>query len=215
MRSLLPSVLALLLGALLPAHASADTLEVFHNLAPNKFTQRGELTLTDPPAYSPIISDGFPPPTLPDTDAWAQQGDRSQYAVVLRSQKTGSLVHLAAPRCRLNGAARPKEVFVVHAERNGALLHVDYAVGSLENCHSRTLVDVDGFDTQVVVRRRMQGPTPELAAAVSIDANTGSEKAPEVQKSFIMKYWYYIVPIVLMLLLTGEDAPQQEGTARR
>ncbi|KAJ2590487.1 hypothetical protein H4R99_007085 [Coemansia sp. RSA 1722] len=189
-----------------------DTLKVYDNLNPGQFTQRGELLLNDPVQYNPVAIQNAP---IPDTDANSKTSDPSMYTVLLRSQNTDSQFALSLPRCRLNGEQAPKETFVVHLSQDGSLLHVDYSAGKSENCDkSQTPVDSPAFSTSVVVKRRVQGPAPELAMAASIDMNTGKEKEPEPQKSFLAKYWYYIVPIVLMLMLSGEE-PQKEGNTRR
>ncbi|KAJ2723297.1 hypothetical protein GGI07_002725 [Coemansia sp. Benny D115] len=196
--------LLVLLGTLLSTARGTDTLEVFHSpldaSSPGHFVQRGELSLSEPVKYTSIGQQS--PATLED-QAWAH--DPSKYLVLVRSQKASSHLVLPVARCKLNGERTPKETFIVHAAENGDLLHIDYDVGRAANCASGEPVKDAVFATEVVVKRRMQGATPELAAAASIDTTTGQEKQPEPQKSFLVKYWYYIVPIVLMLLLDNMD----------
>ncbi|KAJ2869870.1 hypothetical protein FB639_004720 [Coemansia asiatica] len=214
MRVLNRSVALLLLCSLACVVAESlvlDTLRVYDNLNPGIYTQRGELILTDPVQYSSLAIQGSP---IVDADTKLPE-DPSMYAVLLKSQKTDSQFALSLPWCRLNGERKPKETFVVHMGQDDSLLHVHYSAGSSENCKNTQIpVESPAFSTSAVVKRRVQGPTPELAMAANIDLSTGKEKEPEPQKSFLVKYWYYIVPIVLLLMLGGEE-PQQEGNTRR
>ncbi|KAJ2378195.1 hypothetical protein IW150_000943 [Coemansia sp. RSA 2607] len=207
----------LVLGCLAGVSAEplvADTLSVYDNLNSDHFTQRGELVLSDPAEYSPV---GLQNPPVIDYSTVANwTTDNSMYAVLLQSHKTNAQLVFMVPRCRLNGDRVVKESFVVHAAADGSLLHIDYTAGKAANCKdARAMLETPTFSTDVVVRRRVQGPTPELAQAASIDLTTGKEKTPEPQKSFLVKYWYYIVPIMLLLLLGGGEEPQQEGNTRR
>ncbi|KAJ2334427.1 hypothetical protein GGH91_005700, partial [Coemansia sp. RSA 2671] len=135
------------------------------------------------------------------------------YTVVLRSQNSGAQYALAARRCRLNGEKKVDETFVLH-ETDSGVFRVDYDAGKGSNCLKGSLDDVPTFVTKALVKRRVQGPTPQLAVAASIDASTGKEKVPEPEKGFLAKYWYYLVPLVLLLLLGGEES-QQEGNSRQ
>ncbi|KAJ1719941.1 hypothetical protein LPJ53_005372 [Coemansia erecta] len=219
MRLLNPSALLplLVLGALAGVCAEPlvpDTLSVYDNLNSDQFTQRGELVLSDPAEYSPVGLQN--PPVIKYSTVANWTTDNSMYAVLLQSHKTDAQLVLTVPRCRLNGDQAIKERFVVHAAADGGLLHVDYTAGKAANCKDAHAVpETPKFTTDVVVKRRVQGPTPELAQAPSIDLTTGKEKTPEPQKSFLVKYWYYIVPVMLLLLLGGGEEPQQEGNARR
>ncbi|KAJ2526838.1 hypothetical protein EV175_007611, partial [Coemansia sp. RSA 1933] len=143
--------------------------------------------------------------------------DAALYTVAVQAQnKDTSPFLIPIRRCRLNTAAKKlEETFVVHQTENGDVFRVDYDAGNSENCARKS----DSKNEPVVLTRalvstRLQGPAPKLAAAANIDMSTGKEVQPEPQKSFLAKYWYYLIPIVLMLMLGGEE-PQQEGNNRR
>ncbi|KAJ2728399.1 hypothetical protein IW152_005991 [Coemansia sp. BCRC 34962] len=191
---------------------TTDTFDVFHNLESKEFVQRGEIRVlqNETALYQPIgAKDSL---KLVDTSEQTLSVDQ-YYTVVLRSQNSGAQYALGVRRCRLNGEKKVDETFVLH-ETEGGVFRVDYDAGKGSNCLRGSLADVPTFVTKTLVRRRAQGPTPQLAVAASIDASTGKEKLPEPEKGFLAKYWYYLVPLVLLLLLGGEE-PQQEGNSRR
>ncbi|KAI9501936.1 hypothetical protein GGI25_000191 [Coemansia spiralis] len=208
------TVIPLFLSALLAAASSNEaepaitqTLDVFHNLSPTDYIQRGELQLrADGTAQYHSVGMQQPPQLQGDFGA-----DPSLYTVVVRA-KDAQFV-LPIKRCRLNAKKKLEETFVVH-ENEGGVFHVDYDAGTGDNCLEKNRYEDPAWLTRVVVNRQVDGPVPVLAAAASIDASTGKEVQPEPQKSFLAKYWYYIIPIVLLLMLGGEE-PQQEGNTRR
>ncbi|KAJ2105378.1 hypothetical protein GGI16_002378 [Coemansia sp. S142-1] len=192
---------------------TTDTFDVFHNLESKEFVQRGEIRVlqNETALYQSISAKDTP--ALLDAGKQVLSADH-YYSVLLRSQNSGAQHVLAIKRCRLNGEKKVEETFVLHETEGGSVFRVDYDAGKGSNCLKGSLADVPKFVAKTLVKRRVQGPTPQLAVAASIDASTGKEKQPEPQKGFLAKYWYYLVPLALLLLLGGEE-PQPEGNARR
>ncbi|KAL0949411.1 hypothetical protein HGRIS_009471 [Hohenbuehelia grisea] len=64
------------------------------------------------------------------------------------------------------------------------------------------------LNTTVTVRNARLPPLPELRVPPPLN-EAGEPVKPPPEKSFIQKYWMYIVPVLLALLLTGgpEEAP--------
>ncbi|KAJ2359431.1 hypothetical protein IWW50_005163 [Coemansia erecta] len=220
MRAVYSAALLLLLFSALTLATTDDALlpmatekfDVFHDIDYAKFVQRGELhAINDGTAqYQPIgLQD---PPQLSDVDM--KDLDSSKYTVILRSQKSGARFVLPIQRCRLGSDQTADETFVMHATGSGDVFHIDYDAGSSANCHKYKGMATPAVHTKALLRTRAVGPTPKLNPAATIDTSTGKEHQPEPPKSFLAKYWYYIVPIVLILMLGGEDK-QEEGNTRR
>ncbi|KAJ2453910.1 hypothetical protein EV183_001866 [Coemansia sp. RSA 2336] len=194
--------------ALVPA--ATEKFEVFHNEAA-EFVQRGELQVFDDGTaqYQPI---GLHEPLrLRDSSAIAQD---DSYTVVMRSLNSSAEFVASVKKCRLNSDQKIEETFVIHALESGSVFRIDYDAGSSSNCQNGRVEAKPVTFTRVIVKKRALGPVPRLNAAPAIDMSTGREKQPEPSKSFLAKYWYYIVPIVLLLMIGGEE-PQQEGNTRR
>ncbi|KAJ2082217.1 hypothetical protein H4R24_001738 [Coemansia sp. RSA 988] len=197
-----------------PAAATIEKFNVFHNLDLGDYVQRGEVQLLDDGTAQYQSIGVQNPPQFTDTDALSQ--DPAKYTVVLQSTQGKAQYVLPVDRCRLSGSDKTEETFVFHTTNLGNVFHVDYDAGETANCLQKSQessVRPIVF-TRALLKPRTIGPTPKLAAVASIDAATGKEKQPEQQKSFLAKYWYYIIPLVLVLLFTGEES-QQEGNTRR
>merc|ERR1711971_184203 len=68
------------------------------------------------------------------------------------------------------------------------------------------------FRTRVSTQQMENGPAPDTAAFIQrMEENKRKEEKGEVKdnRSFLAKYWMYIVPVVLFMALNGAAAPQQ------
>jgi hypothetical protein len=75
-------------------------------------------------------------------------------------------------------------------------------------------LELTNFLTALEIRQMEQGPSPETAAYVQKVEREKAEKAKGDHgdnRSFFSKYWMYIVPIVIFVLLSSAASPDAQG----
>ncbi|GLE03549.1 hypothetical protein PINS_up012451 [Pythium insidiosum] len=169
-------------------------------------------------------------PTLNDQDvAHLEKLLRRNKHYTLRARSdpldpTSPYVVTSIPMCMLAGT-RMREDLAFHLSDNGKLVAIEYLTPyiSASTCTEYMKRDLKNakFAASGTVLKAQNGPVPPKQVSAKqkkapkgvkkpVQAEEG-EQAPEENQSFLRKYWYIILPLVVMSLFGGEPAPQNAG----
>ncbi|ORY53500.1 hypothetical protein BCR33DRAFT_710918 [Rhizoclosmatium globosum] len=198
-------ILTLLFASFAVFVSAANHFQVLHAVGDSPFTVRGLITQLEKKTGSTGARyENYEGLDLsPITSAPADESTLYHIKIVQGQLELSSSIRL----CHLQ-KAQLVDMITVHVDQTGVPFHVDYAVeskdGSCGNIKKVAVAAKNGFKTKAVFGKTHDGARPRLD---QMTAETVTGKTEE--KSFLQKYWYYILPIVVILALTGGEEPKK------
>ncbi|TPX58707.1 hypothetical protein PhCBS80983_g02990 [Powellomyces hirtus] len=200
----LPSILisAVLLACGFAASvAEPIELSVSHSLGSAKPTPRGSL-IYDP--ASPKRSANKYIPGAAAAGAVDSGDDDGLYRVYVEGN--GVRLTAAVPLCMLT-ASGYQEQMTLHLDSKGVPWHLDYLV-SATSCDIPKKKQLPRTPkTQVFTETALAGARPKLEQIVV----TTPDGKPPAEQTFLQKYWFYIIPVMVMFLMnSGAEEPAKK-----
>jgi len=130
------------------------------------------------------------------------------YSLRLTSPDEPEVVHRTAVHaCNLVDSGL-SDIFTVHLDWRNTVVGVSVMAGggATKKDEEDTLDAANGFRSKVLVQHMETGPQPDTAAFIQrMEQEKLAKERGETKdnRSFLAKYWMYIIPVVLVLAMSG------------
>ncbi|KAK9767422.1 hypothetical protein K7432_002821 [Basidiobolus ranarum] len=173
---------------------------VWHKIeSQEEYIKRGEIVYTLKPKTAKYITD--------ENSPQLKHSDNSLYTVKvgsLRENEVEAVTFSSVKWCMLE-ASQFSDKFTLHFDKEENFFHADYHPGA-HDCQQSNLGSDVIFNTSVELAKPYYELRPKLQR---INQEELKQKETAENTNFFMKYWYIIVPVVLVLLVGGGDAPKE------
>ncbi|KAH8312940.1 hypothetical protein KR067_003180 [Drosophila pandora] len=201
-------------------HDSWITIELQHSLGSTSksFSFRGNVTI--PTLNSGLANVAQPPLTDEELEQLKTLARQNEFyrlkATVVYSNGAKSNFITSNKACRLL-QAQLRDVLWISLDPSGFVTGItasqDTPTGTIE-CEQEDINQLDEtqFSTDVLIRHAELAPVPDTASFIQkVEREREARERGEVRdnRGFFAKYWMYIVPVVLLVFISG--ATNQEG----
>uniref|UniRef100_T1IXV2 ER membrane protein complex subunit 10 n=1 Tax=Strigamia maritima TaxID=126957 RepID=T1IXV2_STRMM len=138
--------------------------------------------------------------------------------VLIKSDDPTQFVSTYIKACSLY-ESRLSDTIILHLDQSGEVLGVSLTTDNML-CNGATVYDSQlmHFNTSVEIRQMENGPVPDTASYIQKLEKEKAEKAKGDQtenKSFFAKYWMYIVPVFIFLIISSAANPEAQAGGGR
>ncbi|XP_055531154.1 ER membrane protein complex subunit 10 [Wyeomyia smithii] len=219
-------VLNLALSLNAQSHLEYDgwlSIELYHALdlhEPQKFTPRGNVTITSLNSGASSVSQ----------EALSHQ-DRQQLRLLAEENRLYRLeAHVVADngyRTKLLTSSKAcalvksqlTDALWVSLDHSGSVIGITQSVnngysGDCRDLSHRDTDVLDEFNTDVYVKPIENAPIPDTASFIQkMERDREARERGETKdnRGFFAKYWMYIVPVVILVLISGATNPEAGG----
>ncbi|KAK0172389.1 hypothetical protein PV328_005713 [Microctonus aethiopoides] len=178
------------------------------------YTERGNITVTSIRTGAPTLAQmGLQPSQMANLETLAHHGSNYRLKAVIRSSSgTESTFLTSVPACHLLGTDLEDilTVWLDLAAEPVAINQISPGPCTL----SKTSTNM--WTTNIQIRYPDGGPTPDTASYVyKLEKEKEARERGEVKdnRSFLAKYWMYIVPALIFVVLTSAANPDAAAGA--
>ncbi|XP_055595079.1 ER membrane protein complex subunit 10 [Uranotaenia lowii] len=201
-------------------------IELYHALdmnEPQKFTLRGNVTVSSLNTGSSAISQE--PLSVQERQLLGKLAESNRLyrlqAHVVEADGSRYSFLTSTKACAL-ARSQLMDALWISLDHAGSVIGVTQSVNSFNpnNCRDLTKRDIevlDEFNTDVYVRPMENAPIPDTASFIQkLEREREARERGETKdnRGFFAKYWMYIVPVVILVLISGATNPEAAGGQR-
>jgi len=197
-------------------------IELFHALDaahPDAFTPRGNVTISSLMSGTfQLVQQQLSGNERAQLKLLAEADKFYRLKAIITHNNGVKLTVLTSSKACAFAKSQLNDVLWVSLDYAGSVLGIMQTVsGSETQCGKGTIIDsdsLDDFNTDVFVKRSEMGNLPDTASFIQkMEREREARDRGEVKdnRGFFAKYWIYIVPVAILLLLSGASPDANAG----
>ncbi|KAL4131260.1 hypothetical protein QTP88_008597 [Uroleucon formosanum] len=193
------------------SYDSISDVYLEHELIPNAgFTKRSSI-LVNLESRNDVVSTT----TINDSDIQllkqlASKNELYRLKVTVRTLSGKETSFLTFTRACLIVGSKLNDILTLHLDHLDSPFAVNLATTS-NNCNSFNELDTSNFTTTVFFRRPENSPVPDTATYIQKmerERDAREKGKSSNNKSMLGKYWMYILPLVIFMMIAGASNPE-------
>lgn len=157
----------------------------------------------------------------PDEVKLKQLAEKNQFyrlKAVVAGQDGQQQTFLTSSRACALFKSQLMDIISIHTDHAGAVIGVHQSVSSSQtDCSSISQLELDAiedFNTDVIVKQIENAPVPDTASFLNkMEQERLARERGETKdnRGFFAKYWMYIVPAVVVMMISGITNPDSQN----
>uniref|UniRef100_U5EW61 ER membrane protein complex subunit 10 n=1 Tax=Corethrella appendiculata TaxID=1370023 RepID=U5EW61_9DIPT len=195
-------------------------IELYHSLNKNDFSLRGNITITNLNSGAYTLSQESL--TTIERNQLKQLAEENRFyrlQAVVTSSDGSRKEYLTSTRACALATSQLTDILWISLDHTGSVLGISQTVssGNVGNCqhiHSLHIDELDEFNTEIYVKHMEAAPIPDTATFIQklqLEREARERGETKDNRGFFAKYWMYIVPVVILVLISGATNPEATG----
>lgn len=146
----------------------------------------------------------------------AIENDLYRIRAIIKSNDLSERTFISTVKACMLAESELDDKLSVSLDHTGRVIGVVLVIASKSSCEGADvpLEKLQEFTTNVYVRHAEMGPMPDTATYVQkIERERLAKEKGDVtdNRSFLAKYWMYIVPVVIIMVISSATNPEAQG----
>nr|SVE80522.1 EOG090X0JXR [Daphnia magna]SVE83447.1 EOG090X0JXR [Daphnia magna] len=189
---------------------ASSVIQLSHSLGSQPFETRGQINVRSLKSGSVNIQQD----SSYDWKDYKEAGEANEFYHLEAFVKYNGIerTFLTSTKACLLYESQLADIITIHVDLLGNIYGVSVATPHSQQCTGTVPEFEPNFNTTVLISYMEHGPVPDVAMYVQkVEQEKVAKERGETKdnRSFIAKYWMYIVPLVLVFMMSGASNPEQ------
>nr|SVE75529.1 EOG090X0JXR [Daphnia dolichocephala] len=189
---------------------SSSVIQLSHSLGSQTFGSRGQINVRSLKSGSVSIQQD----SSYDWKDYKEAAEANEFYHLEALVKYNGIerTFLTSTKACLLFESRLADIITIYVDLLGNIFGVSVGIPHNQHCVGTVPEFEPNFNTTVLISYMEHGPVPDVAMFIQkVEQEKVAKQSGDTKdnRSFIAKYWMYIVPLVLVFMMSGASNPDQ------